>query len=174
MEALRLPEPLTHLKERQAPMSRLARTLALAAVLAAMILAGLTAAQAHTNDDPTTKRAGLAQERYYSTWSYGDTTASQDQPTSDSVKRAALAQERYYSTWSYGDPVKQAALAQERYYSTWSYGDTPAPVPAQPSGQPGWLLPTIGVLAAALALLGVLAATIIRRTRGRVRVRQAA
>jgi len=72
------------------------------------------------------------------------------------------------------DSVQRAAEAQERYYSTWRYGDTPAQAPAQPSRQPGWLVPTIGVLAATLVLLGVLAATIVRRTRGRIRVRQAA
>jgi hypothetical protein len=125
-------------------MSRLTRTLALAAMLAAMTLAGLT-------------------------------TVAQAQPTQDDVtKRAAEAQERYYSTWSYGDPAIQAGLAQERYYSTWRYGDTSAPAPAQPSRQPGWLVPVIGVLATGLVLLGVLAAIRLRRTRGRVRVRQAA
>jgi hypothetical protein len=125
-------------------MSRLARTLALAAMLAAMTLAGLTA-------------------------------VAQAQPTQDdTVKRAAEAQERYYSTWSYGDPAAEQGLAQERYYSTWRYGDTPTPAPVEPVGQPGWLVPVIGGLAAGLALLGVLAATIVRRARGRVRVRQAA
>ena len=137
-------------------MSRLTRVLVLAAMLAAMTLTAMTAvaqAQPTAGDDQRT---------------------SQDQPTSDSVKRAAQAQERYYSTWSYGDPAAQQALAQERYSSTWGYGDTPAPAPAEPSRRPGWLVPAIGVLAGVLALLGVLAATIIRRTRGRVRVRQAA
>jgi hypothetical protein len=125
-------------------MSKLARTLALAAMLAATTLAGLTA-------------------------------VAQAQPTQDDpVKRAAEAQERYYSTWSYGDPAVEQGLAQERYYSTWSYGDTPTPAPAEPSGQPGWLLPVIGVLAAGLALFSVLAAMLLRRTRSRVRVRQAA
>ena len=138
-------------------MSRLTRVLVLAAMLAAMTLTALTAvAQAQ----PT---AGDGQR------------AAQDQPTSDSVKRAAQAQERYYSTWSYGDTAAQQALAQERYYSTWSYGDTPAPArPAEPSGRPGWLVPAIGVLAGILALLGVLAAMLLRRARGRVQVRQAA
>jgi hypothetical protein len=121
-------------------MSRLARTLA----LAAMTLAGLTA-------------------------------VAQAQPTgNDAAKRAAEAQERYYSTWSYGDPAVEQGLAQERYYSTWGYGDTPAPAVAEPSGQPDWLVPVIGLLATALALLSVLAATIVRRARGRVRVRQVA
>jgi hypothetical protein len=72
------------------------------------------------------------------------------------------------------DTAAQAGLAQERYYSTWGYGDTPAPVPAEPSGQPDWLVLGLGVLAAALALstgLAVLAAT---RANRRVRADQAA
>ena len=125
-------------------MSRLARTLALAVVLATTTLAAMTA-------------------------------VAQAQPTQDdTVKRAAEAQERYYSTWSYGDPAVERGLAQERYYSTWRYGDTPTPATTEPSGQPGWLVPVIGVLAGALALLGVLTAMRLRRTHGRVRVRQTA
>jgi hypothetical protein len=144
-------------------MSRLTRILVLGAMLATMTLTCLTAvAQARPtgNDAVELFRQG---ER-----------ASQDQPSSDSVKRAAEAQERYYSSWGYGDPAVEQALAQERYYSTWGYGDTPAPAPAEPSGQPGWLVPAIGVLAGILALLGVLAAMLLRRARGRVRVHQAA
>jgi hypothetical protein len=144
-------------------MSKRARTLILGVALAAMNLAGLTAvAQAQPTGDDAVElfRRG---ER-----------ASLEQPTSGSVQRAAEAQERYHSTWRYGDPLAEQGLAQERYYSTWGYGDTPAPVSAQPSNQPDWLVPVIGVLAAALALLGVLAALLVRRSRGRVRVRQVA
>ena len=125
-------------------MSKLTRVLALAAMLAAMTLTGLTA-------------------------------VAQAQPTQDdSAKRAAEAQERYYSTWSYGDPAVEQGLAQERYYSTWGYGDTPTPAAAQPSGQPGWLVPAIGVLAAVLALVAVLVVMAARRTSRRVRAGQAA
>jgi hypothetical protein len=80
--------------------------------------------------------------------------ASQEQPTSDSVK--------------------QAAEAQERYYSTWSYGDTPTPAPAEPSGQPDWLVPAIGGLAAGLALVAGLVVLAARRAGRRVRAGQAA
>ena len=104
-------------------MSRLARALVLAATLAAMTLAGLTAAaQAH--------------------------------PASDDARRQALAQERYYSTWRASDPTAAA--------------------PAPPSRQPAWLVPAIGALAVALALVGIRATMITRRRRGRVRVRQPA
>jgi hypothetical protein len=69
------------------------------------------------------------------------------------------------------DTAMQAGLAQERNYSTWRYGDTPAPVrPAEPSGQPDWLVPAIGVLALVAGLV-VLAA---RRASRRVRAGQAA
>jgi hypothetical protein len=75
-------------------MSKLARALTLAAMLVATNLAGMTAvAQAHPTDQPTAQqtrhpvtspqqaaadaahRRLLAQERSYSTWSYGNTSA---------------------------------------------------------------------------------------------------
>jgi hypothetical protein len=124
-------------------MSRLARTLMLAATLAATTLAGLT-------------------------------TAAQAHPASHDTRGQALAQERYYASFGQQDPATQAALAQERYYSTWRASDPTAAAPAPPSGQPAWLVPAIGVLAAALALLGTRATMITRRRRGRARVRQPA
>jgi hypothetical protein len=146
-------------------MSRLARTLVLAATLAAMLLAGLTAAvQAHPAVGGDAARGqALAQERYYESFD-----------RQDPATQAALAQERYYSTWGYEVPAVRQALAQEHYYSTWRASDPTAAAPAPPSGQPAWLVPVIGVLAAALALLGIRATMITRRRRGRVRVRQPA
>ena len=130
-------------------MSRLARALMLAATLAATTLAGLTAAaQAHPASDDAARRQALAQERYYT---FFDTTFDQHQ-----------------------DNATPAALAQERYHSTWRAGDPTAAAPAPPSRQPAWLVPAIGALAAALALLGIRATMITRRRRGRVRVRQPA
>jgi hypothetical protein len=123
-------------------MSKLARVLALGALLAATTLASTTAV------------------------AYAD--------TEDAARRAALAQEHYYSTWGYGDPAVQQALAQERYYSTWGYSNTPAPTPAKPSGQPDWLVPGLGVLAAAMALGTGLTVLAAKRARRRVRVGQAA
>ena len=47
------------------------------------------------------------------------------------------------------------------------------PVPAaEPTGQPNWLVPALGVLVAVLALGGGLVA-MARRTRGKIRPRQA-
>ena len=94
-------------------MSKPARALALTAMLAAMHLAGLTAvAQAHTTGPPTGQHASrsatdrqvaaqqqaaadtahrreLAQERYYGTWSYGDSS-----PASAPVKPSGQAGRR--------------------------------------------------------------------------------
>jgi hypothetical protein len=147
-------------------MSKLARVLATGALLAATTVASTAAvayadagsgAVAQDGRRPPTQRPVAPQ-----------------QATTDATRRAALAQERYYSTWGYGDPAVQQALAQERYYSTWGYGNTPAPAPTKPSGQPDWLLPGLGVLAAAVALATGLAVLAAKRTRRRVRVGQAA
>ena len=52
---------------------------------------------------------------------------------------------------------------------------TSAPVPpAAPSGQPSWLLPSLGVLAAALVLAGGLAVLAAKRAGRRARVGHAA
>jgi hypothetical protein len=102
------------------------------------------------------------------------TTAVAYADTEDAARRAALAQEHYYSTWGYGDPAVQQALAQERYYSTWGYSNTPAPAPAKPSGQPDWLVPGLGVLAAAMALGTGLAVLVARRASRRARLGHAA
>jgi hypothetical protein len=51
----------------------------------------------------------------------------------------------------------RAALAQERYYSTWGYGEASTPAPAEPSGQPTWLVIALAALAAVLALVAGIA-----------------
>ena len=124
-------------------MSKLARALALTAMLAAMHLAGMTAiAQAHTTDQHASRAATDGQ------------VAPQQQAAADTAQRRALA--------------------QERYYSTWGYSNTPAPAPAKPSGQPSWLVPGLGMLAAAVALATGLAVLATKRAGRRARVRHAA
>jgi hypothetical protein len=153
-------------------MSRLARTLVLGAMLAAMNLAGMTAvAQAQAINEgkdarrpPSERQVGEPDHR----------RVAPQQTTADATTRAALAQEHYYSTWGYGDPAVQQALAQERYYSTWGYSNTPAPTPAKPSRQPDWLVPGLGVLAAAMALSTGLAVLAARRAGRRARIGHAA
>jgi hypothetical protein len=162
-----------------------------------MNLAGATAvAQAHANDDPASNRHralgrleflaaadhavasqkqnptdAVEQFRRGERASQEQTTASQEQnPTNamEQFRRGERASQEQTTT----DAAKQAGLAQERYYSTWGYADTPAPV--EPSGQPDWLVLTLGVLSAALALVAGLAVLAARRAGRRLRAGQAA
>jgi hypothetical protein len=143
-------------------MSKLARALTLAAMVAAMNLAGMTAlAQAHPTDQATAQ-----QTRHPVT--------SPQQAAADAAHRRLLAQERSYSTSDYGDPAIQQALAQERFYSSWSYGNTSAPAPAEPGGQAGWLTPALGVLAAVMTLVAGAAVVAARRANRSQRAGQAA
>jgi hypothetical protein len=143
-------------------MSKLARALTLAAMLAAMNLAGMTAlAQAH----PTDRQVETAwRERQ---------VAAQQQAAADTAHRRLLAQEHSYSTSDYGAAIQQA-LAQERFYSSWSYGSASAPAPAEGSGQAGWLTPALGVLAAVMALVAGAAVVAARRANRSQRAGQAA
>jgi len=154
-------------------MSKLARVLALGALLAATTLASTTAV-AYADDAAVTQDS----RRPPTEGQVGEPThhrrVAPQQATADATRRAALAQERYYSTWGYGDPAVQQALAQERYYSTWGYSNTPTPAPAKPSGRPDWLVPGLGVLAAVMALATGLVVLAAKRVGRRARVRHAA
>ena len=131
-------------------MSKLARTLILGVALAAMNLAATTAiAQAPTNDDPTSTRHHAL---------------GQLEPTAE-----AAAQEQPGITDDSRRPPTEAQVGE-----SWRHPGNVRVRPAEPSGQPGWLVLGLGVLAAALALAGGLAVTTTRRARRRVRVGQAA
>jgi hypothetical protein len=98
-------------------------------------------AQAPTSHDPAgTRQRVLGQLALPAT----------DQPSgpADATVRRLLARER--SSLPNRDPATRAALAQERHHSTWGYSGTPAP--AEPPGQPAWLVIALAVLAAVLAL----------------------
>src|SRR4029453_10500848 len=123
------------LNPRRHSMSKLTRALALAAMLAAMNLAGMTAAaQAQATDHPTRQDARRPPTE--------SRLAAQQQATADAAVQRLLARERPSTPWGYGNPAVQQALAQERSYSTSGYGDTPAPAPAAPGGQADPLRPT--------------------------------
>jgi hypothetical protein len=144
-------------------MSKLARTLILAAMVAAINLAGVTAiAHAQPPD-------GVEQLRRGERASQDDSTpaeaveefrrsehASQEETTADAALRRVLARERF--------SIPNGTPAQ-----------VPVPVqPPEPSGQPDWLVPGIGGLAAVLALVAGLVVLATRRTGRRVRTGQAA
>ena len=133
-------------------MSKRTRALILGATLAAMNLAGMTAvAQAQANHDPDGKDARrLATERQAEETRPHGQVASQDQAAAEATLARVLARERF------SIPDQPAA-------------PVPAPAPAQPNRQAGWVLASIGVLAALLLVAG-LAVLAARRASRRARL----
>jgi hypothetical protein len=138
-------------------MSKLARTFILGATLAVMNLAGLTSvAHAQANHDPDGKdaRRPPTERQVGESWRHRQ-TASPEQTAAD----AAL----------------QRVLARERFSIPSQTPDQPTtPAPPESSGQPSWLIPSLGGFAAGLALAGGLAMLATRRAGRRARVGHAA
>jgi hypothetical protein len=136
----------------EATMSKLSRALILGATLAAMNLAAMTTvALAQANDEPTSNqdaRQPPTEGQVGEAWRHPQVAA--EQPTvADDTRQ----------------PPTEAQVGE-----AWRH-PTSAPVPpAEPSGQPSWLIPSLGVLAAALVLAGGLAVLSIRRAGRRARV----
>ena len=130
-------------------MSKLTRALVLGATLAAMNLAAMAHAQA-TNEGKDARRPP-SERQVGETWRHRQ-VAAPEQTAADAALQRQLAREHH--------AIPNGTPAQ-----------VPAPAPDEPSGTPGWLLASLGVLAAALALAGVLAA---KRTGRRARVGHAA
>ena len=171
-------------------MSKLARTLILGVALAAMNLAGTTAiAQTHTNDDPASNRhRALGQLKLLAA---EDPVASQEQPT-DAVVRFRRGERASQEQPTTGEAVEafrrgerasqdQPTTADTRRPPTeaqvgesWRHPATVPVRPAEPSGQPDWLVPAIGVLAAVLTLVAGLVVMAARRAGRRVRAGQTA
>jgi hypothetical protein len=138
-------------------MSKRTRALMLAATLAAMNLAGLTAvAHAQANDDPDGKvaRRPPSERQVGEAWRNAQ-VATLEQTAADAALQRQLARERF--------SIPNGTPAQ-----------TTAPAPPEHSGTPGWLLASLGVLAAALALAGGLAVLAAKRAGRRARIRHAA
>ena len=141
----------------EATMSKLTRALILGATLAAMNFVGLAAvAHAQANHDPDGKEARrLATERQA-----GETR--RERPLTAQQQAAA-------------DATLQRVLARERFSIPSQTPDQPtAPAPPEPSGQPSWLLVSLGGLVVGLALAGALAVLAARRAGRRARIRHAA
>jgi hypothetical protein len=135
-------------------MSNGARALILGATLAAINLVGLTAvAHAQANDPDGKDARRLATEAQVGeAWRHPQVAAEQPTVADDSRRPPTAAQ----------------------VGETWRH-PTSAPVPpAEPSGQPSWLLPSLGVLAAALVLAGGLALLAAKRAGRRARFGHAA
>jgi hypothetical protein len=153
------PVARTALVDRsEATMSKRTRALILGATLAAMNLVGLTAvAHAQANDDPDGKEARrlVTTERQAGEIRRERPLTAQQQTAADASLQQQLARERF--------SIPSGLPAQ-----------VPAPAPAEPSGRPGWLLASLGVLAAGLALAGGLAVLAAKRAGRRARIGHAA
>ena len=134
-------------------MSKLTRTLIIGVTLAAMHLAGMTAvAQAQANDEPV--RQPPTERQVGESWRH----------------RQAVSPEQTAT-----DAALQRVLARERFSIPSQTPDQPtAPAPPEPSGQPNWLIASLGGFAAGLALAGGLAMLAARRAGRRARVGHAA
>jgi hypothetical protein len=137
-------------------MAKLARALVLGVTLAAMNLAALTTvALAQANDGPSSNQDALqppTERQVGEAWRHPQVAA--EPPTvADDTRR----------------PPTEAQVGE-----TWRHPTSAPVLPAEPSGQPSWLIPSLGVLAAALLLAGGLAVLAARRAGRRARVGHAA
>jgi hypothetical protein len=139
-------------------MSRLARALALAAMLAPVSLAGMTAAQAQATNQPTGQyvRRPPAERQVGEYWRKRPVTIRRQTPGGAAGQRL-LARER--------SSIPEAAPAQVR---------TGPAGPVEPSGQAGWLVPAIAVLVGVVALTAGAAVLVVRRANRTQRAGQAA
>jgi hypothetical protein len=157
-------------------MSKLTRALILAATLAAMSLAGMTAI-AQANDQEIPSQQELAKR-----WAYYH-QATQIPPAELKARMQADAAQRALSDrWTYYDHATQMSPAELKAWvqardragtPTAKTVQVPAPVPVrpvEPSGQPLWLVVALGVLAAALAIVAGLALLAARRANRRAQV----
>ena len=136
-------------------MSKRTRALILAAMVATMNLAGITAvAQAHATDQQPSRRPP-AEGTVGEAWRHRLAASQQQQSAADATLGRVLARERH--------SIPNATPAE-----------APAPVPPDRSGQPGRLAAWLGGLVAAVVLAGGLAVLAVRRTRRRARLEHAA
>jgi hypothetical protein len=142
--------------DRRTTMSKLARTLVLGTALAAMNLAGLTAVASAQSTDESTRNQDAkrppTQGQVGEAWHQPQ--VAPEEPTVAGDTRRPPTERQVGESWRHptGTPVR----------------------PPEPSGQPGWLIASLGVLAAALALSGGLAVLAARRAGRRARVGHAA
>ena len=157
--------------------TKLARTIILAATLAALNLAGMTAAAyAQANDEDTTTQQESAES-----WNYYQQATRVPSAELQARMRADAAQRELSERWTYYNHATQMSPAELK---TWMQAkdrpDTPTTPPAQvraapaqptePNGQPTWLVVSLGGLAAALALVAGLALLAARRANRRAQV----
>jgi hypothetical protein len=161
-------------------MSKRTRALVVGVTLAAVNLAGLTAvAHAQTSDapasnqdarrPPTERHVGKPYRNYH------EALAARAQTATENAVEQFRRGERAAQGQSVADAAVQRQLARERHpIPSGTPAQVPAPVPDEPSGQPGWLLASLGVLTVVVALAGGLAVLAARRASRRARLGHAA
>jgi hypothetical protein len=140
----------------EATTSKLIRTLSIGTTLTAMSLVGMTAV-AQANDQPAGKQvARLPSERQVGeSWRHRQ-AASQEQTAAAATLQRVQAREHFSIRG--GTPAQTNIQVRQ----------------TESSEQSSWLLPSLGVLVAALMLVGGLAVQAARRTRRRARLEHAA
>jgi hypothetical protein len=159
--------------DRKVPMSKLARALVVGATLAAMNLAAM-ATVAHATEHTIEPYARPPLERQVGeSYRHRQVAPENSQTTTDPAAQRALARQRY---WYYQSTLA-ARQAQDRLQPPLEsrVGEqyrTPSNAPVQPA-EPNPPIALIGLLAAALALIGALVAMTVSRAGRKARVRQA-
>jgi hypothetical protein len=166
----------------EAPMSKHTRALVLGVTLAAMNLAGLTAvAQAQPSDYPASNQDPRRPptERHVGQ-PYRNYPASNQGPRRPATEGQVRQPYRYYhdalaaqAQTAQDDAVERFRRGERASQAQPTSADDPVQ-PAEPSGQPGWLVLTLGVLSAALAVIAGLAVLAARRASRRLRAGHAA
>jgi hypothetical protein len=163
----------TRVIRSEATMSKLARALMLAAAVA-MNLTAMTAV-AQTNDQDATSQRELAENwRHYQQATRVPPAELRARMQADAAERALSERWTYYYHATRMSPAELRAWVQPQDGAD-TPTEPPAPVrPAEPSGQPDWLVVSLGVLSAALALVAGLAVSAARRANRRLRAGHAA
>jgi hypothetical protein len=158
-------------------MSKLARTLILAATVATLNLAGLTAtAHAQANDeDPISQQEAAENWNNYNQATRVPPAEQKARMEADAAQRKLAERWTYYYHATRMSPAELKAWMQAKDRPdtlTKPPAQVPAaPVrPAEPNGQPTWLVVSLGGLAAALALVAGLALLAARRANRRAQV----
>jgi hypothetical protein len=159
--------------DRKVPMSKLARALVVGATLAAMNLAAM-ATVAHATEHTIEPYARPPLKRQVGeSYRHRQVAPENSQTTTDPAAQRALARQRY---WYYQSTLA-ARQAQDRLQPPLEsrVGEqyrTPSNAPVQPA-EPNPPIALIGLLAAALALIGGRVAMTVSRAGRKARVRQA-
>jgi hypothetical protein len=141
-------------------MSKLARAVALVAMLVAVNLAGMTTiAHAQVNQDSIDRHRALGR--------LGLSVAGDHDPRRPPLERQVTSMSRRQPSGA-ADASLRRLLARERFSvpnGAPAQAQPTSPVrPAAPGGQAGWLTPALAALAAALALVTGVAVLAARRT----------